>query len=157
MERIIKPMEKPQYKFREISADDYEYIYRLKKEAYKEYVELNFGPWDEVQQRGFFERFFSVCKSRMFVITHNGANIGFYNYETNDNCYEIGNICIIPEYRNKGIGTAILQDILSENKDREVHLQYFKQNPVGTLYERLGFERCGETNSHYKMIRMPER
>ena len=150
-------MTNPNYEFRKVSADDYEYIYHLKKEAYKKYVEENFGVWDEEQQRQFFDRFFDVYKFGMYVITQNGTDIGFYNFELNDDVYEIGNICIIPEYQNRGIGTAILKDILSENKDREVRLQYFKQNPVGALYERLGFSRCGETNSHYKMIRMPER
>lgn len=150
-------MTNPNYEFRKVSADDYEYIYQLKKDAYKKYVEENFGVWDEEQQRQFFNRFFDAYKCGMYVITQNGTDIGFYNFELNEDMYEIVNICIIPEYQNRGIGTAILKDILSENKDREVHLQYFKQNPVGALYERLGFERCGETNSHYKMIRMPER
>ena len=35
--------------------------------------------------------------------------VGFYNgKEIENNTFEIGNICLKPEYQNKGIGTAIL-------------------------------------------------
>ena len=79
---------------------------------------------------------------------------GFYNGEiiANGN-YEIENICIIPQYQNKGIGSKILKEKLEENKNRDIVIQYFKQNPVGKLYERLGFTPNGETEYHYKMIK----
>ena len=35
----------------------------------------------------------------------------------------------------------------------EKEIQYFKQNPVGKLYEKLGFVSNGETEFHYQMIR----
>ena len=71
--------------------------------------------------------------------------------------YEVGNICIIPEYQGKGIGTKILKDILEQYKDKNIHIQYFKQNPVGKLYERLGFVVNRETNTHYQMIKYTEK
>ena len=83
--------------------------------------------------------------------------IGFYNGEVLENGnYEVGNICIIPEYQGKGIGTKILKDKLKENKDRNIDIQYFKQNPVGKLYERLGFVPSGETEFHYQMVKEKE-
>ena len=39
--------------------------------------------------------------------------------------YEIGNICIIPEYQGRGIGTKILKDIIKQNMERNIKLQYF--------------------------------
>ena len=78
--------------------------------------------------------------------------IGFYNSEILENGnYEVGNICIIPEYQGKGIGTQILKYKLEENTDMNIEIQYFKQNPVGRLYERLGFIPSGETEFHYQM------
>lgn len=36
--------------------------------------------------------------------------VGFYNGKNKDyNTFEIGNICVKPEYQNKGIGTAVLK------------------------------------------------
>jgi len=139
------------YKFRPLTDSDYNFIYQVKKDAYKNYVEMNFGSWNEEDQQGYFAKFMEAYKDGAVIITKDGIDIGFYNGEVVDDTYEIGNICIIPEYQNRGIGTAILKDILDANRDRTVTLQYFKQNPVGRLYERLGFKVVGETKFHYQM------
>ena len=62
-------------------------------------------------------------------------------------------MCIIPEYQGKGIGTQILKDILDKHKEQEIKIQYFKQNPVGNLYKRLGFIPNGKSKFHYQMIK----
>ena len=51
------------------------------------------------------------------------------------------------------IGTKILKDILELHKEQDIHIQYFKINPVGKLYEKLGFIPDGETDYHYQMIK----
>lgn len=144
----------PIYEFRDITEQDYEFVYQVKKQAYKKYVEINYGSWDEDRQRIFFERFMNTYKDGAFIITQNGKDIGFYNgCIVSEEKYEIGNICIVPDYQRKGIGSAILSDIITKNCDKEITIQYFKQNPVGKLYKRLGFESCGETAYHYQMVR----
>lgn len=70
-----------------------------------------------------------------------------------DGSYKIGNICIIPEYQGRGIGTQVLKDIMELHKNQDLHIQYFKQNPVGKLYEKLGFVLDGETEFHYQKIK----
>lgn len=149
-------MKSQKYTLRKIAEHDYEFIYQTKKEAYKAYVEYYFGSWDEEQQRNYFKAFIESCKEEAFIITLDGIDIGFYNCNSGGSTYEIGNICIVPNYQNKGIGTALLKDILNQNTDKEIHLQYFKQNPVGRLYERLGFNLNGETPYHYQMIKRRE-
>lgn len=139
------------YNLRNITEQDYDFIYQVKKDAYKKYAEENFGEWKEELQKQFFKAFIEKFKEGARIITFQGKDIGFYNSRENDYVYEIGNICIISEYQNQGIGTAILQDIIKEHADKKIHLQYFKQNPVGRLYERLGFQRIGETPYHYQM------
>lgn len=141
------------YNFRNITDNDYWYIYELKKNAYRKYVEANFGAWDEVVQRKHFKRFFETYKENTYIVQTNGKDIGFYNdcFKENGN-YEIGNICIIPQYQGMGLGTKILKDIINKYRDYNIEIQYFKQNPVGNLYKRLGFKQVGETNTHIKMI-----
>ena len=96
----------------------------------------------------------TTVKDNAYIIVDGNKKIGFYNGEILDNGnYEIGNICIIPAYQCKGIGTKILKEKLEENKDRDIEIQYFKQNPVRSLYERLGFVKSGETQFHFQMIR----
>ena len=141
------------YEFRKASEEDYEFIYQVKKEAYQNYVEINFGSWDEEKQREYFKAFIDACKEDAYIITLVENDIGFYNGHLSENEYEIGNICIVPAYQNNGIGTKILKDIISQNCGKAITLQYFKQNPVGRLYERLGFKITGETAYHYQMTR----
>lgn len=142
------------YELNQITKQDYGFIYELKKKAYIKYVEANWGEWDEVAQIQYFKKFIERYKENTYLIKLDGEIIGFYNDEilkTGD--YEIGNICITPKYQGKGIGTQILKDILEINEDKNIHIQYFKQNPVGNLYTRLGFEPNGETDYHYQMIK----
>lgn len=141
------------YSLRRVTEDDYDFIYQVKKDAYKKYVEMCFGSWDEEQQKEYFRKFIETYKEGAFIISFDGKEIGFYNGCATENTYEIGNICIVPEYQNRGIGTAVLKDVLAENAGKKITLQYFKQNPVGRLYESLGFRLLGETQFHYQMIK----
>ena len=150
-----------QYNMRPYIDNEYhdfkEFIYQTKKDAYKKYVEENWGTWNEEDQRNHFERFINTVGKDTWIIQMNGKNIGFYNgLELEDGSYELGNLCIIPEYRGKGIGTQVLKDMMELHKNQDLHLQYFKQNPAGSLYERLGFQHNGETEYHYLMFKPKE-
>ena len=147
-----------QYNMRPYIDNEYhdykEFVYKTKKDAYKKYVEECWGSWNEEDQRKYFESFINSVYNDAWIIQLNGKDIGFYNGATlEDGSYEIGNICIIPEYQGKGIGTQVLKDIMELHKEQDLHIQYFKQNPVGSLYKRLGFEPNGETEFHYQMIK----
>ena len=134
--------------------DYYDFVYEVKKNAYKKYVEECWGNWDDSVQREYFKKFMNFYKDSSYIIEFDGKDVGFYNDEIlEDGTYEVGNICIIPEYQGNGIGSYILKGILEKNSDRDIKLQFFKQNPVGVLYERLGFEKSGETEFHYQMIK----
>ena len=142
------------YELRKYTDNDYEFVYELKKNSYKKYVEENWGTWDEQQQRDHFKKFIEVYKNNTYIIQANNEEIGFYNDEyLEDGTYEIGNICIIPKYQGQGIGTKILKDKIEENKERDIIIQYFKQNPVGNLYKRLGFVDYNEKPYHYQLIK----
>ena len=122
------------------------------------YVEANWGAWDEDAQRGYFKNFSETYKDNIYLIKLEEKTIGFYSDEFFENGdYEVGNICIIPEYQGKGIGTQILNGILEPYKDRNIHIQYFEQNPVGNLYARLSFVPNGETVFHYQMKKCAEK
>ena len=151
-----------QYNMRPYIDNEYhdykEFVYQTKKDAYKKYVEEIWGPWNEDDQRTYYENFINTYQNDAWIIQLNGQDIGFYNGATlEDGSYEIGNICIIPEFQGRGIGTQVLKDIIELHKDQDLHIQFFKQNPVGKLYERLGFIPSGETEFHYQMIKPGEK
>ena len=98
-------------KFKKENNEDNEFIYNVKKQVYQKYVEENYGQWDERAQRKLFSKFISENSKYINIIVLDGKNIGFYNEKKiDDNTYELGNICIIPEYQNKGIEKAILEE-----------------------------------------------
>lgn len=153
-----EPNDNEQYNMRPYIDNEYhnykEFVYQVKKEAYKDYVENCWGSWVEEDQRKYFENFINQVKDDAWIIQLNGVDIGFYNgMELEDGSYEIGNICIIPQYQGRGIGTQVLKDVITLHKNQDLHIQFFKQNPVGKLYERLGFVPSGETEFHYQMMK----
>ena len=142
------------YFLRKYEDNDYEFVYEVKKNAYKEYVEQCWGKWDDIDQKNRFKESMEKTFDRTYIIMFNNERIGFYQGQlVNDRTYFIENICIIPEYQGKGIGTEILKSVLNKYSDKNIEIQYFKQNPVGKLYKRLGFVPNGKTEFHYQMIK----
>lgn len=64
-------------------------------------------------------------------------------------------IQLLPEFQGHGIGTALLQRELrfADARGLPVRLQVLRENRARTLYERLGFRVCGETDTHFLMER----
>lgn len=56
-------------------------------------------------------------------------------------------IIVAKEYRSKGIGTALIQELIKLAKEnfklKILHLEVYKGNPAQRLYERLGFVQYG--------------
>ena len=42
---------------------------------------------------------------------------GYYNLLVNGNDSELGSLCVLPDYRHKGIGEALLKDSVKRAKD----------------------------------------
>ena len=143
--------------YRNGNQEEIKFIYNLKKEAYQKYVEKIYGEWNEENQKKLFNKFMKENSKNIELIYVNGELVGFYNGKNkDDNTFEIANICVIPEYQNNGIGTAVLKEILFENNDndKDVFLQCFKESPAMELFERIGFGKILETENYYvlKMI-----
>jgi GNAT superfamily N-acetyltransferase len=62
-------------------------------------------------------------------------------------------IALLPEYRNHGVGTALIKDLMAEaaqtGRPLRLHVECF--NPALRLYDRLGFAKLGETGLYYEM------
>lgn len=140
------------YTLRKYKEEDYEFVYHVKEVCYKKYVEEFFGAWDEKVQREMYKSYLDACKNYIEIIIVDGERAGFVDGHSTDNDnYEQGNICLLPEFRGKSIGSEYLRDVLNKHKKQNIGLKVFKSNPAQNLYKRLGFEIVGETNSHYLM------
>ena len=76
--------------------------------------------------------------------------VGCILLTNNDNGKLLDEIYLEEEYRNKGIGTKIIMDILNNND--VVYLWVYKENEKAiSLYKKLGFNVIEETESRYYM------
>lgn len=83
------------------------------------------------------------------MIIYNDEIIGCLLLEKN----QINEIFIEEEYRNKLIGTNIINDIILKNK--ETYLWVYKDNRKAIeLYKRLGFKVIKKTEQSYYMRRV---
>lgn len=137
------------------NQEEIKFIYNLKKEVYKSQIKKLYGEWNEENQKKLFDKFMKENSKNIELMHLKGESIGFYNGKNkDDNTFEIGNICVKPEYQNKGIGTAVLKEILFEHKGQNVKLQVFKINEKAIkLYEKIGLKKIEQTKTHYIMIK----
>lgn len=63
-------------------------------------------------------------------------------------------IIVDEEHRNKGVGKALLEDLMKLAKEKFrieiLHLEVYQGNPAIRLYERLGFKEFGEQTHFIK-------
>ncbi len=69
----------------------------------------------------------------------------------------IVDIALLPEYRRGGIGTRLLQDVLTEGSEEgkrvSIHVERF--NPALRLYQRLGFDPVADVGVYVLMASEP--
>lgn len=141
------------YVFRKCEDKDVHFIYELKKKCFKWYVEKIYG-WDENKQFDLTQKEISEHLADMSIIQYEGKDIGLFTFYYDDiGDAHIGMFAILPEYQGLGIGTQILTNVLEENKDVRLILKVYKENPAKNLYQRVGFRKYGETETHWLMER----
>jgi putative hydrolase of the HAD superfamily len=144
----------PSYDLRKATDADYDFLYNLHVATLKEYVEQTWG-WDDAFQEAHFRERFAVGGQ---IIVVDGRDVGVVQVERTETEVVLGNIRIAPDWQRRGLGTAIIQDVLSRawRDDLPVVLQVLKVNPAKRLYERLGFAVTEETPTHYGMKADPK-
>lgn len=69
----------------------------------------------------------------------------------------IVDIALLPQHRGMGIGTRLLNDLISESEESgkplSIHVERF--NPALRLYERLGFRTVADQSLYLLMERPP--
>lgn len=141
------------YSFRPCKLEDIDFLFELKKQNFKWYVDKIWG-WEDGDQKPRLEKDLEEHLEHKQIIIIDNKDIGIYvKHITQDGDMFINEISIVQEYQNKGIGTSILKKQLEENKQKGIRtiLQVFKDNPARKLYVKLGFKTYNETETHYQM------
>lgn len=97
--------------------------------------------------------------ARFCVVELEGEPVGRLYVDRWPDQIRVVDIALLPEHRNRGLGTALLESVLAEG-DRDglpvtIHVESF--NPAQRLYFRLGFERIGGDDVYWLLERAPHR
>ncbi len=138
---------------RPAEAEDSEFCFGVRAAAFRPYLEPKHG-WDEGEERRRHERRFR--EQEFQVIEWEGEPAGIVALATGEDCLWLKQICITPSHQRRGIGGACLRRLLEVAGKRgvPVRLRSLKVNPRAlAFYERHGFRRTGETDTHYLLER----
>lgn len=140
------------YALRRGTASDYELMWTIQRVSIGPYVDATFG-WEESVQRRYFDDHFDHRKHQIILV--GGVDAGFLSWERRDDHVYLGNVALLPEFQNRGVGTRVVRDVMAqaEKDGLPLRLQVLKPNPARRFYERLGFVVCGETDTHFRMAR----
>jgi ribosomal protein S18 acetylase RimI-like enzyme len=114
-------------------------------------AELNIYDWPEQMknqlisiQHNAFEQMikYEYPLAGDFIIIYNSENAGRLQLNKDNNSIRIINISLLSAFRNFGIGSKIIKDVLLESEltKKPVYLEVDKVNPAFNLYSRLGFK-----------------
>ena len=116
--------------------------------------------WDENQLAMFLQMQFNI-QTQSYKMQFPGAQISIIELDgaavgrlITTGEIRLVDIAVLPDARNHGIGSFILQRLLDEakSKGKSVDLQVLKTNiPAIRLYERFGFEKTGESDLYLEM------
>jgi GNAT superfamily N-acetyltransferase len=133
-------------------AEDCEFAYRTKRAAFRRYVELATGRWDEDEQRRMHEQRFREFDFR--IVNADGRDVGFVAVEKTPECLTLHHIFLLPAHHGRGIGRRCMAIVMEEARALGVplRLRVLKVNPRAySLYQRLGMFRSGESATHQLM------
>ena len=114
--------------------------------------------WDDNQKRAFIRMQFLV-RERSYplgddrIILMNERPIGRLLVNRTDSAILLTDIALLTEYRNAGIGTGLIQDLMKEAAEsrKPLHLHVLETSAAVRLYERLGFSRLGTDAAYLEM------
>jgi len=106
-------------------------------------------------QRNSYRMYYPDAEQR--IIQHEGQDVGQLTVDNTAGRVLLVDISILPRYRKCGIGTSVLTGLLngSQSRGEKVVLNVLRNSSAVRLYSRLGFDKVGETDTHWEMVWMP--
>ena len=118
--------------------------------------------WDEKQKDAFI-RMQYVIREKSFprggdrIVVLDGKSIGRLTVDRTGEAIWLRDIALLTEYRNAGIGSGLIKDLMHEaavcGKPLMLHVLFISQ--AVRLYERLGFSTTGSDAGYLEMTWLP--
>ena len=145
---------------REAAPEDEQFLFEVYASTRQE--ELEGLGWDDNQKRDFIRMQF-VARERSYprvddrIIVLNERPIGRMLVDRRDADLLLRDIALLTQYRNRGLGTILIQDLMKEaaGSGKPVRLHVLATSVAVRLYERLGFSRAGEEAAYLEMSWVP--
>ena len=148
---------------RPAGPEDEPFLFRVYASGREE--ELAATGWDDAQKLAFLEMQYraqsvsyrSNLESWYDVIVVDGLDAGRILVDRSDSSISVADIGLLPEYRGRGIGGGLMQDVLDEAARARLPVRLYVEqfNPAIRLYQRLGFLPIGEHGLYVHMERVP--
>ena len=137
------------YKLVRTTIEDVERLIEYKKRTIFEYAKALSE--DEINKiNNYVENNVPKLLNNYYNITIDNENVGCLLLTNKDDGILLDEIYLEEGYRNKGIGTDIIKNVMKENDI--VYLWVYKENVRAvSLYKRLEFKVIEETDSRYYM------
>lgn len=148
--------------FRSISDADMTFLSTLYASTRAD--EMRQVPWTDEEKKNFLQMQFNAQHvhyqehypdARFEIIMMDGVAIGRLYQEEWPSQIRIIDIALLPEFRGKGIGRQLMQQVIDEGnrigKAVSIHVEH--NNPAMRLYKRLGFQKVGDKGVYFLMER----
>jgi ribosomal protein S18 acetylase RimI-like enzyme len=151
-------------RFRPITDEDMEFLYRVYASTRLE--ELAATGWNESQIEAFLRMQFGLQQTQyvknypdasFHIILIDGAPAGRLYVQRDENEMRIMDIALLPEFRGKGVGRRILENLVKEADEKGfvMSLHVETHNPVREHYKSIGFHDIETRGFYYYMQREP--
>ncbi len=149
---------------RPATPDDHELLFKIFAGA--RLAEFRLVDLDQTQKHALIKMQFdaqsyqyseSYPRAESLIISWDDLPIGRILVDEGEREMNLVDIALLPEYRNRGIGTQLIQRLLVQaaEANKQVRLHVLKSNPAQHLYERLGFIRAGGDSMYFEMLCKP--
>ena len=150
---------------RPITPEDEEFLYTLYASSREE--ELSCVDWDAAFKKQFLRMQFRAqhqfyhehfVEPDFLMILLREKAIGRIYIDRRHNELTLAEITLLPEYRDRGIGSIFIQDLMAEASEKglpvRLHVEHF--NRARSLYTRLGFQHLEDKGVYFHLEWRPE-
>ena len=151
---------RPSVTFRAAEPGDSEFLLRLYASTRAE--ELAVTGWSD-EQKSFFVNQQFTAQTQHYALHYSAADCRIILVDgqpagrliilRTEKELRLVDIALLPPYRGKGIGSALVQDVMrdaaAEGRSVTIHVEKF--NPALRLYHRLGFKPVEDKGVHWLM------
>ena len=141
---------------RPATADDEPFLIDLFASTREQELAM-FGDNDELKRAFVTMQYAALRRSYSqgdnLIVTNRDVAIGRTLVAESTDEFRLIDISLLPQFRNKGIGTRLVQGLIdqAQARDKAVTLHVFKSSAAVRLYERLGFQIVEDDGTYLEM------